>query len=116
MTGSVRNYDAILIAQPDLNEEGLNQLKSQLGELVSRQGGRIKEVSSLGRRRLGYRIGKASEGTYLQLKMEMPPEGVEALRRNARLLESVRRLMVLVDAGLDVRPQELEGRTQEEDA
>lgn len=112
----MRNYDAILIAHPDLNEEGLNQLKSQFGELVSRQSGRVKEASSLGRRKLGYRIRRASEGIYLQFKMEMPPEGVEALKRNARLLESVRRLMVVVDTGLAVRPQEPAAESQGENA
>lgn len=93
----MREYDAVLIADPGLNEEGLTQLKAHFNDMVSRHGGRVQETSVLGRRKLSYRIGKYSEGNYLQIKLQMPPASIEALKRTAHLIEPVVRLMVVLN-------------------
>ena len=92
---SLRDYEAILIADPDLNEEGLTQLKTHFSDMVTRHGGKVQDTSVLGRRKLSYRIGKYSEGNYLQVKMQLPPAAIDPLRRTAHLIEQVVRLMVV---------------------
>lgn len=100
----MRDYGAVLIADPGLSEEGLAQLKSQFTELVTRHGGRVQEVSAMGRRRLSYRIGRHSEGQLLQIRMQLPPAGVDGLSKMARTLERVMRLMVLSGDSLPEPP------------
>lgn len=101
----MRDYEAILIADPQLNEEALTQLKSQMADLVGRHGGRVQESVFLGRRKLSYRIGRHSEGNYLQVKLQMPPSGLEGFKRTANLIEPVLRMMVVLSSGLPVSGQ-----------
>lgn len=96
---SLKDYEIILIASPDLNAEALTQLQSQFGEMVTRQGGRVVETVALGKRKLSYRIGKHHEGHYLQLKLQLPPSGVDGLKRAAALSESLVRMMVVQATG-----------------
>ena len=105
MAASFKDYEAILIADPELNEEGLTQLKSHFADLVTRHGGKIQETQMLGRRKLSYRIGKFSDGNYLQFRLQLPPASVEAVKRVAQLIEPVIRLMVVIQTGLTSNSQ-----------
>ncbi len=107
MSVSLRKYLGILIAHPDLNEEGLNHLKDQFSELVSRHGGQIVQIVSLGKRKLAYRIGRVWEGHYLEIHMEAPPAGVEPLKQAADLLDSIVRLAIVQGSSYSAKPQEV---------
>ena len=102
---SARKYLGLVIVHPDLNEDRLNQLKAQFGELVTRHGGQVLEAVSLGKRKLAYRVKKLWEGNYLEFHMEMAPGGVEALKRAAGLLDSVVRLTIVQESSLPTKPQ-----------
>ena len=109
MAASFKDYEAILIADPELNEEGLTQLKSHFSDLVTRHGGKVRDAQVLGKRKLSYRMGKFSEGNYLQVKLQLPPASVEALKRVAQMIEPVIRLMVVIQAALPDSPQPAAG-------
>ena len=96
MAASFKDYEAILIADPELNEEGVTQLKSHFADLVTRHGGKVQDSQVLGKRKLSYRIGKFGEGNYLQVKLQLPPVSVEPLKRVTQLIEPVIRLMIVV--------------------
>ena len=100
-----KDYEAILIADPELNEEGLTQLKSHFTDLVTRNGGKVQETQVLGKRKLSYRIGKFSEGNYVQFRLQLPPAGVDPLKRVAQLIEPVIRLMLVIQTGLTSNSQ-----------
>ena len=87
----------MLIADPALSEDGLTQLKGQFTEIVTRNGGKVVDVSGLGKRRMSFKVGKHSEGNYLQFKLQMPPSGVDGVNRMSRALDRVIRLMVLTE-------------------
>lgn len=91
----LRDYGAILIADGSLSEEGLTQLKGQFTEMVTRQGGKITELTGMGKKRLSFRIGKHHEGNYLQIKLQVPPGGVDGLVKLVRGHERVVRFMIL---------------------
>ena len=95
MSSALSKYEAILIVQPDLQEEALSKLQSQFKELVSRQGGQAGEWVSLGRRKLSYRLSRFNEGIYLQCPVQLAPSEVAAFRKGVALMESVLRLLVL---------------------
>ena len=95
MSVPLRDYGAVLIADPGLSEDGLTQLKNQFTEMVTRHGGKVVNVTALGKKRLAYRIGKHHDGNYLQIKMQLPPAGVDGLTKLSHTLERVIRLMIL---------------------
>lgn len=99
MAEAVRDYEAILIVHPDLNAEAIGPLQAQFGEMVTRLGGRVVESAVLGRRKLSYRMGKYNEGNYLEVKLQLPPESVEGLKRSAALMESLIRMMIVQGTG-----------------
>lgn len=103
---SARKYLGMVIVHPDLNEDRLNQLKAQFGELVTRHGGQVLEAVSLGKRKLAYRVKRLWEGSYLEFHVEMAPAGVEALKRAAGLLDSVVRLTIVRETSLSTEPQQ----------
>ena len=95
MAGEMRDYGAMLLADPSLSEEGLTQLKNQFTELVTRNGGKVTDIAVLGRKRMSFKIGKHNEANYLQIKMQIPPAGVDPLVKAARPMERVVRLLLL---------------------
>ena len=104
MAALTREYGAMMIADPALSEDGLSQLKSQFTEIVTKNGGKVVEVSVMGKRRMSFKIGKYSEGNYLQFKLQMPPAGVGEVNRMSSALEKVIRLMILTDDAFPVPP------------
>ena len=91
----LRKYEAIVIANPDLNEEAFSKLQTQLGELVTRHGGQVLETIPLGKRKLSYKIGKALEGNYLQVRLQAPASEIVQLKKALGLMESIIRFMVI---------------------
>ena len=113
MAASFKDYEAILIADPELNEEALSQLKTHFADLVTRHGGKVQDNQVLGKRKLSYRIGKFSEGNYLQIKLQLPPASVEPLKRVAQLIEPVIRLMMVIQSSLPLNTQPAAGSAEE---
>ena len=116
MAALTREYGAMLIADPALSEDGLTQLKSQFTEIVTRNGGKVTEVSALGKRRMSFKIGKLSEGNYLQFKLQIPPAGVSELNRMSRALERVVRLVVLTGDAFPEPPAPAAVKTEEKES
>ncbi len=98
MADSLRRYTGIVIASPSLNEEALTKLKAALDQAVVRLEGKMVDWTALGKRRLTYKIKRFSEGNYFQAQMELPPKGVEELRKVTALMDSILRLMVIQGA------------------
>ena len=90
-----RTYTAILIVSPECGEEALSKLEAQFKELVTRHAGKALEASSLGKRRLSYKIGRFFEGTLLQVRVELNPAEVAGLKKAAALIESFLRIIIV---------------------
>ena len=95
MSKSVRDYEAILIAPPDLSEDGVSKLQAQFADLVSRQGGKVLQSANLGKRKLSYKIGRFSEGIYLQAHVQLAPAEIAPLQKAVGLVDSIARLMIV---------------------
>ena len=106
MSNLNREYQTILIVNPELAEADISKLQGQVGELVGRHQGRVVESVSLGRRRLSYKMGRFTEATYLQMKLELPPLQLSSFERALKMVESVIRFLVLKDNGSlgDLKP------------
>lgn len=90
----MREYEALIIAAPDLSEQALTEFTRQFGEQVLRLGGKVLGCTPLGKRRLSYRIKRVTEGIYLKVNFEAPPLEISSLRKTFALMESLVRLTI----------------------
>ena len=96
-----RQYELVYVASPDLGEDGVAELHTQVDEIVTGLGGRIEKTDNWGRRRLAYEIGKHKEGTYVIELIEGPGTIVSELDRRLKVRDTVlRHLVVRVDEDL----------------
>jgi small subunit ribosomal protein S6 len=97
----VRTYEAMIIASPQLSDQALEQLKVQLAEVISRQGGRVTENLLLGKRKLAHLIRKTGDGVYLQIRFEVASGQIAKIQKAVALIESVFRMMVILPTAGD---------------
>jgi small subunit ribosomal protein S6 len=92
---SMRNYELMVILDPDLEERTVGPSLDQYLTLVRQDGGSVESVDVWGRRRLSYEIDKEAEGIYAVVKLSADPATVKELDRQLGLNESVMRTKVL---------------------
>lgn len=94
----MRNYELVFIAHPDLEEEHLTEIREQIGNLITSEGGQVTEVDLWGRRRLAYPIADQLEGHYVLMRFELDSPHLPELERMMRLdSRIIRRLLVRTD-------------------
>jgi small subunit ribosomal protein S6 len=105
----MREYEAMLVLQPSLDDDGVNGVVGQVTELVGKGGGsvalsgqlvdkrgNVAEVSEGWKtRRLAYTINGQREGYFVVLRFQAPAEAIAELERVLFINESVLRHMVL---------------------
>ena len=97
-----RKYELVYVVSPDAAEEQVNELHTQVEQIVGRMGGAIEKTENWGRRKLAYEIGRHKEGTYV----------LEVINGNGDLMKEIdRRLRVtdLIIRHLTVRVDEEQG-------
>jgi len=96
-----RQYELMYVISPDVGEDGVVALNTQVDEVVGGLGGRIEKTDNWGRRRLAYEVDNHREGTYIVSLIEGSGEIIRELDRKLRVLDSVlRHLIVRVDEDL----------------
>ena len=58
-----RQYELMYVISPDVGEDGVAELHTQIETIVTGLDGRIPKNENWGRRRLAYEINKKREGT-----------------------------------------------------
>ena len=91
----MRNYELMIILDPDLEERTVAPSLDQYLNLVRQDGGSVESVDVWGRRRLAYEINKNAEGIYAVIELRAEPPTVKELDRQLGLNESVLRTKVL---------------------
>ncbi|HSS68151.1 MAG TPA: 30S ribosomal protein S6 [Nocardioidaceae bacterium] len=91
----MRNYELMVILDPDLEERTVAPSLDQYLNLVRQDGGSVESVDVWGRRRLSYEIDKKAEGIYAVVTLSADPATVKELDRQLGLNESVMRTKVL---------------------
>lgn len=94
----MRTYELVFIAQPDLEEDGLNALVERVQQVTVENGGEIQKTEHMGRRRLAYPIDKRTEGHYVLIHASLDGVAMAELERSLKLSEDViRHLLVRLD-------------------
>jgi len=84
-----RTYEVMFIVRPDMVEEELDKLISNLEAAVTGGKGTVKSVDKMGKRRLAYVVRKFNDGFYILLTVEGTGEMVHELERRLRVTEPV---------------------------
>lgn len=94
----MRNYELLVVLQPDLDETALAEITTKINGWVTEAGGTVEKTDNWGKRRLAYHIRKQREGLYVLFNLAMLPSFTTELERNLRFMEPVMRHMItLVD-------------------
>ena len=98
---TTRQYELVYLIHPDVTEEGVTDLHSQVEAVVSRLDGRIEKTDNWGRRKLAYAIAHQKEATYVLELFSGSGELVRELDRRLRVMDRVIRHGIFrVDADL----------------
>lgn len=90
----MRKYELAYIADPELDEQALNALEERVIGWIEAAEGRSIQVDRWGKRRLAYPINKRTDGYYVFIQTEMPPQAGQALERDLQLNESILRFLI----------------------
>ena len=91
----MRNYEGVLILNPDLPVDQSKATVAQVQELVTKNGGRVDGLQEWGKRRLAYKIGKKQEGHYLIVNFQMDSAQTRKLEQSLRLNDQVLRFLLV---------------------
>ena len=95
MSDILRDYEMVVIAAPQLDDDGLSTLTQRISGWITGANGAVSETNVWGRRSMLYPINKQTEGIYVQLNFQLAPSASRELERNLRLDEKVIRHLVI---------------------
>jgi len=97
----LRTYEVVYISAPNVAEDDLNKLTSQLEHIIQERGGKVTKVDNWGRRKLAYRIDKYDEGIYTLIYLEGSGHEIAEVERRLRVTDFViRHITVRTDEDL----------------
>ncbi len=88
-------YESMLLANPELDEEGVEAVKARIETIVSEGQGEVQKWEVWGRRKLAYSIKKQSEAIYLLLHLKGGPDVIGSLKRAMKMDEDFLRYMFI---------------------
>jgi small subunit ribosomal protein S6 len=91
----MRQYELIIIIQPDLDEETTNGVIERVQGMITDNGGEILNTELWGSKRLAYEIQGFREGYYVYMDVQFKPEFGTELKQSLRYIESVIRHMLI---------------------
>ena len=93
-TGSQRNYELMLVINPDWTEEKLEATNSGISQLITGLGGEVSEVKGLGKRRLAYPIKHFGEGHYVLMHFKLNSVSSPELENRLNISEEIIRYLL----------------------
>jgi len=90
----MRQYELIIIVQPDLDEETTTGVIERVKSLITDNGGEILNTELWGSRQLAYPIKKFGQGYYVYMDVQFVPEFGMELKQSLRYIETIIRYML----------------------
>ncbi len=90
----MRQYECILVVQPDLDEETTAGVIDRVKSLISDNEGQILKTDLWGSKALAYEINDFREGYYVYMEVELTPEYVTELKQSLKYIEPVLRYII----------------------
>ncbi len=90
----MRQYELIIIIQPDLDEESTNGVVERVQSLITDNGGEIPNTELWGPKQLAYPLKGFREGYYVYMDVQFKPEFGTELKQSLRYIEPVIRYLL----------------------
>lgn len=90
----MRQYELILVIQPDLDEETTTSVIERVKSMISDSGGSVLKTDHWGSKPLAYEIQDFRDGFYVYMEVEFSPEFGTELKQSLRYIEQIIRYMV----------------------
>ena len=90
-----RAYEAMVILNPNTDEDTLNAAMQRIQDQIAARGGQVDKVDTLGRRRMLYPIKHVRDGQYVVYTFHTEPQSVRELEAAWRIQEDVLRHLVV---------------------
>ncbi|MFW6381306.1 MAG: 30S ribosomal protein S6 [Bacillota bacterium] len=93
----VRDYETTFILKPELEEETRDNILEKIKNVITSNGGEIKEVDEWGQQSLAYEIDDYRNGDYIVIKFRAGTDIIDELERNLQVIIQVLRYLVVRD-------------------
>lgn len=100
-----RTYEVMFIVRPDLAEEEMDKLLSNLETQAANAGATVKNMERMGKRRLAYLVRRFHEGFYVLLTIEADGKAIHEVERRLRVAEPV---IKFISVRIDERQKKLD--------
>lgn len=88
-------YESVLIARQDLGQSQVNNIVSDLTNVIANNGGEVVRADNWGLKNLAYRVKKNRKGYYVVLNISAPAAAVAEYERQMRFNEDIIRYMTI---------------------
>src|SRR5215831_12678090 len=85
----MRSYEIIFIVNPNVPEEEVDKINSQLEGIITSGGGKVEKMEKMGKRRLAYEVDKHREGYYVLFVIAANGDIIRECERRLRVIDAV---------------------------
>lgn len=90
----MNKYESVIIINPAVEEEKLNELTTKFTDMINKDG-KVEKADNLGKKKLAYPVKKNSEGYYVVFYFTANPSIIAELERNYRITDDVIKFMTI---------------------
>jgi small subunit ribosomal protein S6 len=112
----MRNYEVIFIVRPELPDEEVEKLITQMESVVASAGGTVEKVEKMGRRRLAYRVRKQREGFYVLFNMQGTGDTVKEFERRLKVSDAVVKYLTVCTDEIQKRAEKFKALRAKQEA
>lgn len=95
MATATADYELMVVLDPTLETETVEQNLDRFADLINKTEGKVKGIDKWGRRKLAYEIKRRLEGFYAVFDFQATPATLEELRRVLKISDPVLRHMIV---------------------
>jgi len=85
----MRKYEVMFIVNPNVIEEEIDKINSQLEGVITAAGCQVEKIEKLGKRRLAYMVDKFRDGSYVLFVIDGNGAIIKELERRLRVMDAV---------------------------
>lgn len=101
----MQSYSLTVVAIPELEEQGREQLVERIRSLVEGKKGSLSSVDIWGKRTLAYPIRQKREGTYIAMTVSMDKSTVAETKRDLSHIDDILRALVVEGEALTMQAE-----------
>ncbi len=91
----MRNYEAMLLFSPTLDEDAHEVAVTKFTDLIKNNQGKIEKVDQWGKRKLAYEIAGHGDGNYVVIDFEGENKTINELDRILRITDDIMRYIIV---------------------